>query len=1095
MNDYRHDGLLTAPDQVPQRVEATLRSIRMFAICLSFLPSLMTTGTAFGSDGHALGRIVGETVIGENVEGLYRRLAGRSDEDRFRILSDWVLPGPDHQRYRLRGHFTPLNPAAVSDSEAQSSAADSPSEPDSRGTRMQIGGKLEAPAFELVAVAARLGRLEALHDRLTRHQTNQIDEQRAQFSLQFLIQLERGDRKAATTALTQLFDLFRQSDHVEVNHRWPEMLAVTRGMQKAPSLKPVGELLYLNYEKFVHDLHGWRRHGNDLWDSHLFSLLGRQRDRESSGRTLEIPPSSSPFDQWHPVSRFTARTRGMGLPPTYWHRNTKHVTRISGHAQDYLMFQSPLQGDFDIECDVTSTNWHSMELLVAGRWVGTYWNRNEYRIGFPRSELPRIPLDRPMAKFPEWSRYRVKVRDGLCSVYFNGRRIHEDQIGESFDPWIAVRCEARSLGAVRDVRISGTPEVPESLNLAIDQNLPGWAGYYEEPVGENGHWYWTHDEESFGIAGRRQSDRRGSFEQRLLQYYRPMLEDGTIEYDFYYEPGQSNVHPTLDRLAFLLEPDGVIVHRVTDGINERGQLTPDNRTTEPASSQNTSPLPLKAGSWNHLSLILKGDRVSLKLNGESIVDRVLEPTNQRTFGLFHYADQTEARVRNIIWRGDWPRQIPTLQEQELAVPDHECLDGLDSLTEVFTHSFTDELPDEVLRFSGATSGQTIRTHERGLRVTPPVQSKWTGTRVEYARPVYGDFDATLRFELLTTSYGTDGSNELMLLATDESGITVRSSSSQYADERSYAFSVMTLPLPNNTKRYIKKNIVDETRSGTLRLIRRGAVLHSLIAGDDSTNFRYIGSHELPSSSSAIQFACLTSQNNRGLADAVLRNLTIRSNTTEFESRIDARVNSLNQYTSRLPTAHRHGFAASGTEGFSIVGDAVTALTDGGLLIDTGGDAVNAGTALISNRRLEQDFDLNITLNASGLTVADSGGRVSVSVNSQRDRATLSLKRLGKNQFNVTASVQRTGDESQPAIVAVENATSVDSLRIVRIQKTILFVYSAGGLARLLGQADFESTPVAEGGVRLEASRQSGQVLWKSFETRTSAPVRSRSAAQ
>jgi hypothetical protein len=31
---------------------------------------------------------------------------------------------------------------------------------------------------------------------------------------------------------------------------------------------------------------------------------------------------------------------------------------------------------------------------------------------------------------------------------------------------------------------------------------------------------------------------------------------------------------------------------------------------------------------------------------------------QRTFGLFHYADATGLRVRNVTYRGEWPRQLP-----------------------------------------------------------------------------------------------------------------------------------------------------------------------------------------------------------------------------------------------------------------------------------------------------------------------------------------------------------------------------------------------------------------------------------------------------
>ena len=57
-------------------------------------------------------------------------------------------------------------------------------------------------------------------------------------------------------------------------------------------------------------------------------------------------------------------------------------------------------------------------------------------------------------------------------------------------------------------------------------------------------------------------------------------------------------------------------------------------------------------------LELAGDKVTLELNGQAIYERTLEPTNQRYFGLFHYADETQVRVRNVSYQGRWPRRLP-----------------------------------------------------------------------------------------------------------------------------------------------------------------------------------------------------------------------------------------------------------------------------------------------------------------------------------------------------------------------------------------------------------------------------------------------------
>jgi hypothetical protein len=148
------------------------------------------------------------------------------------------------------------------------------------------------------------------------------------------------------------------------------------------------------------------------------------------------------------------------------------------------------------------------------------------------------------------------------------------------------------------------------------------------------------------------------FPENAVYYHRPFLEDGAVAYEFYYDPGKALVHPALDRLVFLLEPEGVKLHRLTDGAFERSGTTFDNATEEPKCRRGPSRLPLKAKAWNAVRLEVKGDLVLVSLNGEPIYERPIESTNQRTFGLFHYTDRTEVRVRRVTLSGDWPKELP-----------------------------------------------------------------------------------------------------------------------------------------------------------------------------------------------------------------------------------------------------------------------------------------------------------------------------------------------------------------------------------------------------------------------------------------------------
>src|SRR5262249_21645558 len=202
--------------------------------------------------------------------------------------------------------------------------------------------------------------------------------------------------------------------------------------------------------------------------------------------------------------------------------------------------------------------------------------------------------------------------------------------------------------------------VPETLAISNQYELSGWlADYYEETPGPMGGSWEKRGEEIFGRAN---TFNKGDKTESVLQYHRPLLEDGQISYEFYYEPGKAHTEPALDRLTCLLDPDGVQVHQTSDDRYDRSGLVGGNTTVEPANRRGPEKLPLKAKAWNRIDLILSGNKVTLKLNDVEIYQRELDAGNQRFFGLFHYADETEVRVRNVTYSGKWPRQLPAASE-------------------------------------------------------------------------------------------------------------------------------------------------------------------------------------------------------------------------------------------------------------------------------------------------------------------------------------------------------------------------------------------------------------------------------------------------
>jgi hypothetical protein len=272
-----------------------------------------------------------------------------------------------------------------------------------------------------------------------------------------------------------------------------------------------------------------------------------------------------------------------------------------------------------------------------------------------------VPFAEKPASWGEWAYFRLVVKDGALTAFVGDKQVHTERLEMHFDPWLAIRsAESHFLGGVRNVQLLGSPTIPREVRLFAGSDLAGGlADYYGDSIGgEGAAWTKTGDE----VVGRSVRGSPSSFRESLLQYHRPLAEDGEVEYEFYYEPGKAEVHPALDRLAFLLQPDGPRLHWLTDGAYERSGLAPDN--SQPLAGG--SPVPLKTREWNKLKLTLAGDEVAIAVNDQEVARRKLESTNLRTLGWFHYTDASTARIRNVVYRGKWPTELPPIDQQQLA---------------------------------------------------------------------------------------------------------------------------------------------------------------------------------------------------------------------------------------------------------------------------------------------------------------------------------------------------------------------------------------------------------------------------------------------
>jgi hypothetical protein len=327
-----------------------------------------------------------------------------------------------------------------------------------------------------------------------------------------------------------------------------------------------------------------------------------------------------------------------------------------GHADDALTFAMPLLGDFEVNCEINLGEHRAIRVDYGGLGLEIAADGKSTKITSATASSWSAPLDPPLDLQKDWHAYRLTVRSGSCQIALDGRVIHDGRLSTQANPWLSIHSSAHDHGGVRKLQITGRPVIPDQLDLASGSGLRGWRADYFAGTAGSGESDWLKVGDQ--IRGNLAPVKAGRHQESVLQYERPLSGNDAIEYEFEYQPGRVLVNPALDRLVFVLDPSGVVVHWLTDADGNPSALTSDNRQAEPANRRGPASLPLREGEWNRLKMALNGDKVTVHLNGTEIYERTLEPSNRRIFGFFHDADQTEARVRTVRYRGAWPRTLP-----------------------------------------------------------------------------------------------------------------------------------------------------------------------------------------------------------------------------------------------------------------------------------------------------------------------------------------------------------------------------------------------------------------------------------------------------
>ncbi|MCA9048546.1 MAG: DUF1583 domain-containing protein [Planctomycetaceae bacterium] len=793
---------------------------------------LSVSRTSGAGDSAALNAIFAESHIDRTwlSEASFSRMPPR---ERFESLAQQVLPQPGRPTFRLNGRF-------VSNRHDEMDA----------NPRFTCGVDIMCPAIELIDAARQCGRLGQLAEQIEGTATPEVLQQYQKAALIFLVHVARNDIPEARTAFDRVMDSALKLDRDTANARWPAVLMLRAAFPHQELRRTVTEFFFsvhFNLNAYVPDPE------LDVLNDHLSALSAMAAVADdASTPTIESADSPQwidpgrPTSSWCAFSYSDAACYALGRPMVQWYVTGHRAEKLSGHEIDYLMFRSPLRGNYEIECDFTSGSGESIGFMLAGTHLSPNADGTGLSLGNARKHFRKQSFDVPLTKLQKWSRYRAVCRDGILTQYINGLPVSVQPSGPDDDPWFAVRSWRRSEGQVRDLRIVGHPRIPEEVLLCSKAELDGWTPYFEEGFGTSGNWSGvTTDNGRAEIRGQRRPDLAGMSVEKLLRYWRPLLEDGTLTLEFFYQSGEFEVHPALDRTAFLLSPAGIRLHEITSRQHELSSLDPENMTDRPDERRGPEQLPFINAAWNRLRLDLRESLLQIFLNDVLICEHQLTTQPPPIFGLFHFCDRSGVRVRNVLWRGDWPKQLPPISEQTLADQSFREIERrIASLPKVLQHRFQSAADDDLFDTTAVESGLSS--------VSTGLAAKHSGggtLEVPVSLQVIGDFDIVAEFENLDIN---------MPIPRWQAGIGLRL---KFDDELSHRCSLfrgvarnpdtrrvsfyLSSDRPDESRRLSGSYLVEESDSGRLRIARVNSTLCGFYASGDSPHYRRIAELPIP----------------------------------------------------------------------------------------------------------------------------------------------------------------------------------------------------------------------------------------------------------
>jgi hypothetical protein len=1019
----------------------------------------------------AIAKLFDEAVVADDVHAVLLRTRKLPQQERYVALLRWVFPN-ENQTIRLMG-------ATVRSSHGP-------------------GHNVISPVFDLLEIAKETGRLSELADRLDALKSSlpgRTEKQlRSDYALRALVALEAQDKSAADTAIVRLMELVRVAPFMPARDKWPELLVASRGVTRHSSQGTVHDLVSLLREALnAHPPQG----DDEAFRNLVCGLIGEVRWQTETKSETDEGVATRQTD-WIPTSGSASRAGGTGLVAADWRKNSSNeFLHVTGHLDDFLLYAIPLSGSFEITGEIAGHG--QTQLLLGGQILGAAAEQQR-ATGIFRTGVIAQPIDPLLQWSTRWVRFRAQFTEDRLRLFLNGRLVSDEPLGPNRSPWIGFHSCWWAEAAMRNVLISGSPRIPDAVAMSESPPMEEWRSYFHQSVGfEGASWCCSRNADGHSeIIGRRATEIGETPCESVLHYVRPLRDGDRVEYDFYCDESTEPAHPVLGSTAYVIRPEGVMIHEVTNAEFEQRELSPDHLRPLETNWIVAQPS-LKPGKWNHLEIAIEGNTVGLTLNGARIANVPLPSTAPQPFGLFHFSERSEARARNIQLKGRWPTELPALSEQSLAdLATFQIDQRIPELEDSFKHDFVGAGPNSPLIRVAPVQQTNHRPHPHGLASSCQSTGSWEATELSAGVELHGDFDLEVAFEKMGRM-GTGWSG--IMLNVEFANATEHLARAMLAKDPNAMGPMLQASLSelrNGERFYDHFDIVDcDSTEGRLRIARRGELVHYLFAEGDSPTFRVFGERKVSTAPTKVGGVKLVLNCHAGAqCNVIWKSLSARAERIVEHPEAPTRsVEELDRTRDQLAAAFEYDFAAEGLNAdrfFKLYADPNgVQKVDNGVKVTKTSQGSWSFTQLLGKTRFTGDFDLEVEFEELKLTGKEHAG---VLLAANLDDATSTSHRLVRQRD----ALQRQNVHSQLQTTTPKGTTfeTFDGwpctlergrMRIARRGQAIYFLMTNNDAKyQIVNQRNCLNSASTRQGIKLEClanGTSTSSIVWKKLRLR------------